>query len=276
MLGEIRHSPVLLAAVLILGVSAPAGASPPAKQPGPTTSAAARKPNPPRLKAAKFDLTFVARQTSRWSYDEHDHDLCSGGVLRNRGSGAQTMVVRIPKVRVTVARVPEMIVGDVVTRMWPRGSRKNFLAPYRVDVQVNRTATDSSEVVVPPARTCAEGGPDAREPEPDCGSRKLRGRLDLLPPFARRGPGLGIETQGPYMAGGFEDLVGGVYKQCQFRGPDGLRKTGTTVISARKLFGSKPRLVAGDSRQASSGTDGNISRTTTRWRMVLTRAGARK
>jgi hypothetical protein len=276
MFNEIRCSLCLLAGLLTLGVAAPSTASPPADYPGPVALPSTSKPSPAQPRVARFDLQFVATQSTRWFYDEQDYDPCGGGVVRNHGAGFQTMVVRIPKVRVTVARVSEVIIGDTVTRMWPRGSRKDFLAPWKVSVRVNRSATGSSETVVPPEGPCAEGPPDVQEPESDCGIRTLRGRLDLLPPFARQGLGLGIDTGGPYMAGGFEDLLGTAYAQCGFRGPSGLQKTGMAVISARKLFGKNPRLVAFDKRQSNSGSGGNRSETTTNWRMVLTRVDRSK
>lgn len=187
------------------------------------------------------------------------------------------MVVRIPRVRVTVSRVPEWIFGDTVTRMWPRGYRQDYLAPFRVTVKADRRASSNSVVVVPPEHPCAEGPPDARKPEPDCGLRVLRGRLSLLPAFARRGPGLGIKVRGPYMAGGFEDLVEQVYRQCEMRGPSALQEDGpTAVISARKLFGPKRRLVATDRHRTVNGSGDNRSETTTTWRMVLTRRGGAK
>lgn len=266
MFSEIRSVLVLLAALLMLGGASSAAAA-----------SVSKVPSSPRAKAAKFDLRFVARQTTKWRYDEHDHDLCSGGVTRARGSGSQSMVVRIPRVRVTVSRVPEWIFGDTVTRMWPRGYRQDYLAPFRVTVKVDREASSNSAVVVPPDRQCADGSPDAREPEPDCGARTLRGRLSLLPPFARRGSGLGIKVRGPYMAGGFDDLVEQVYRQCEIRGPSALQEDGpTAVIGARKLFGSKPRLIAVDRHRTVSGSGANRSETTTTWRMILKRRGKAK
>jgi hypothetical protein len=276
MFNEMRAFLVLLAGVLMLGVAVPATASPPAENPQPAVSAKAKESQPKRTRVARFDLKFVARQSTRWHYNQQRRDECSGSVIRSRGAGTQTMVARIPKVRVTVARVPEVIVGDTVTRMWPTGSKKVLLAPWKVRVQVNRAATGSSRTIVPPERPCAEGGPDAREPEPDCGTRTLRGRLDLLPPFARQGFGLGIETGGPYTFGEFNDLVDEAYSQCEFNGPQRLMKTGMAVISRRKLFGRNPRLIAFDSREKSSGPATNRSRTTTKWRMVLTRVGQAK
>lgn len=249
---------VLVLVLCLVGLVGPATAAKPGKVQKPIT--------------ARFDLQMKIWQYTRSTYDRKRRDQCSGALFRARGAGEQTMRVRIPRTRVTVKRIPEWVLGHPVYRMWPVGYRPDFMAPYRVRVAADRRANHHVNELEPPRRDCAEGGPDAREPDPDCGPRSVHGRLDLLPPFMGASRGLGIRLGGPYRPGGFEDLIDSVYEQCALDGPQGLiNPKKRPVIAAAKLFGKRKKILASGAERRVRQVSGGRITTTMKWNLVLTR-----